>query len=193
LHTARGHDEAGSVNDQRTLDPPEVGTRRWIAGRILVRVAIALMVLMWAYVLYLAFGPGRQPPPDRLDDPTFATEAQAICDAAHDDVDELPSAIEADTATERAEIVAQANERFVAMIDALEAIAPPGEDGELVRQWIADWRVYLEDRAAFVDALRVDPEAQLLVTAKDREQITEFIDAFSADNRMIACATPIDV
>jgi hypothetical protein len=32
-----------------------------------------------------------------------------------------------------------------------------------------------------------------VVTAKDREQITEYIDAFSADNKMITCATPIDV
>ena len=38
-----------------------------------------------------------------------------------------------------------------------------------------------------------DPEARLLVTARDREQITEYIDAFAADNDMPACATPIDV
>jgi hypothetical protein len=181
------------VTDQRTLEPPATGGRRWTVGRVLVRVAVVLMVAMWAYVLYLAFGPGRQPPPDRLDDPTFATSAQAICDAAHDDVDELPSAIEAESAVERAGIVAQANARFETMVDDLEAIAPGGEDGEIVRAWVADWRIYLQDRVDFVDALRVDPDAQLLVTAKDREQVTEFIDAFSADNRMIACATPIDV
>ena len=31
------------------------------------------------------------------------------------------------------------------------------------------------------------------MTAKDREQVTEYIDAFAADNHMPACATPIDV
>jgi hypothetical protein len=31
------------------------------------------------------------------------------------------------------------------------------------------------------------------VTAKDREQITEYLDAFAADNRMPSCGTPIDV
>lgn len=181
------------MTDQRTLEPPAPGDGRWTLGRVLVRVAVVLMVAMWAYVLYLAFGPGRQPPPDRLDDPAFATHAQAICDAAHDDVDELPSAIEADTAAERAEIVAQANARFETMVGDLDAIAPRGEDGEIVREWIADWRIYLQDRVDFAEALRIDSDAQLLVTAKDREQITEFIDAFSADNRMTACATPIDV
>ena len=41
--------------------------------------------------------------------------------------------------------------------------------------------------------MRRDPEARLLVSAKDSQQITEFIDAFAADNKMISCATPIDV
>jgi len=151
------------------------------------------MVGMWAYVLYLAVGPGREPPPDRLEDPTFATEAQGICTAALDDVAQLPSAVEAGSATERAGIVAQANERFEAMLDDLDRIVPSGDDGDIVEQWLADWRTYLGDRSDFVDALRTDPDAQLLVTAKDQDQITEFIDAFSGDNRMIACATPIDV
>lgn len=167
--------------------------RRWSTGRVLAVVTVGLMVAMWAYVLYLAFGPGREPPPDRLTDPTFAVDAQAVCEAAHDDVDQLPPAIQAEDAEVRAQIVAQANERFAQMVDDLEGLAPPGEEGEIVAEWIVDWRTYLADRAAYVEALRTDPEAQLLVTAKDREQVTEFIDAFSADNRMIACATPIDV
>ncbi len=162
-------------------------------GRVLARVAVALMVGMWGYVLYLAIGPGRQPPPDRLADPTFATEAQAICSGALDDVAQLPAAVSAESAAERAGIVARANARFATMLDDLDGIVPAGEDGDLVEQWLADWRTYLGDRSDFVDALRTDPDAQLLVTAKDQDQITEFIDAFSADNRMTACATPIDV
>lgn len=162
-------------------------------GRVLAKVAVALMVGMWGYVLYLAVGPGRQPPPDRLDDPAFATLAQGICTTALDDVAQLPSAIAAESATERAGIVERANERFDAMLDDLDRIVPSGADGDIVEQWLADWRTYLGDRSDFVDALRTDPGAQLLVTAKDQDQITEFIDAFSGDNRMIACATPIDV
>jgi len=167
--------------------------RRWTVGRVLAITTVVLLVAMWGYVLYLAFGPGRQPPPDRLSDPTFATDAQAICEAAHADVDQLPRAIEATDADERADVVAEANARFTAMVDDLEAITPPGEDGQIVTEWLADWRTYLGDRADYVEALRRDPDTQLVVTAKDREQITEYIDAFSADNKMITCATPIDV
>ena len=87
----------------------------------------------------------------------------------------------------------EANDIFEAMVDDLAELAPAGEDGELVREWLADWRTYLGDREAYADAIRSDPEAQLLVSAKDREQITEYLDAFAADNRMIACATPLDV
>lgn len=167
--------------------------RRWSAGRLLVLAIVIAMVAMWGYVLYLAFGPGRQPPPDRLDDPTFALRAQTICDAAVDDVGRLPRAIDAESADQRAAIVAEANGRFDEMLDDLEAITPAGEDGELVTEWLADWRIYLDDRAGYVDALRSDPDAQLLVTPKDQEQITEFMDAFAQDNRMPACGTPIDV
>jgi hypothetical protein len=151
------------------------------------------MVAMWGYVLYLAFGPGRQPPPDRLGDPAFGVAAQAVCDAAHQEVAALPPAIEASSARERAAIVTEANAVFSAMVDDLEPLAPAGEDGRVVAAWIADWRTYLRDREAFAAALREDPDARLYVTAKDHEHVTEYIDAFAADNHMPACATPIDV
>ena len=176
-----------------TTTVEEAPGRTWPPRRVLVVVAIVLMVSMWAYVLYLAIGPGRQPPPDRLADPAFAEQAQATCEAAHGDVAALPRAIDAETAAERARIIDQANARFTEMIDDIEPLAPGGEDGEIVEAWIADWRTYLGDRAAYADALREDPEARLFVTARDREQVTEYIDAFAADNHMAACATPIDV
>lgn len=166
---------------------------RWRPSRVLVTVVVLAMVAMWGYVLYLAFGPGRQAPPDRLDDPSFAVAAQARCDAALDVVATLPAATESQTASDRAEVVEDANDVFAGMLDDLAELAPAGEDGELVREWLADWGTYLADREAYADAIRADPEAQLLVSAKDHDQITEHLDAFAADNRMTACATPLDV
>jgi len=107
---------------------------RWRASRVALAVAVVLMVAMWGYVVYLAVGPGRQPPPDRLEDPAFADAAQEVCRAALVDVGLLPPAVSAP-----------------------------------------------------------DAAARLLVTARDREQVTEFIDAFAKDNDMPACATPLDV
>lgn len=161
------------------------------------RVAAALVVVgllgMWGYVMYLALGPGRQDPPDRLEDPTFASAAQGRCSQALDQVASLPRATESETPAERASVVRQANSHFSAMLDDLSALAPPGEDGEIVEAWIADWRVYLDDREAYADAVSTDPEAQLFVSVKDNEQVTEYMDAFAQDNDIPACATPIDV
>ncbi|MGQ0831709.1 MAG: hypothetical protein ACT4OV_08530 [Microthrixaceae bacterium] len=167
--------------------------RRWGAGRVIVTVLVVGMVSMWGYVLYLAFGPGRLPPPDRLADPSFAQAAQLRCRGTLDQVAQLPRAVEARTATERAEVVEQANDLFAQMLIDLEAIAPGGDDGALVREWLADWHTYLGDRQDYAAALRRDPEARLLVTPKQRAQITEYLDGFAADNHMPACATPLDV
>lgn len=167
--------------------------RRWTPGRIVVTLLVVGMVAMWVYVLYLAFGPGRQAPPDRLDDPAFAGAAQARCSSALDEVAALPRAVDARSAAERAGVVAKANASFAAMLDDLAAMAPAGDDGELVEEWLADWRTYLGDREAYVVALRDDPDAQLLISPKDNDQITEHLDAFAADNRMPSCGTPIDV
>lgn len=171
----------------------DASERRWTPTRLLLTVLVVGMVGMWGYVVYLAFGPGRQPPPDRLDDPAFAIAAEARCSAALDEVVVLPRAVETDSAEDRAAVIDQANDLFAAMLDDLDELAPSGTDGDLVRLWLADWRIYLDDREAFATALRGDPDAQLLVTAKDREQITEYVDAFAADNHMPACATPLDV
>lgn len=167
--------------------------RRWTTGRILLAGAIAAMVAMWVYILYLAIGPGRQPPPDRLEDPTFATAAQQRCSEALDDVAALPRAGDTATADQRADVVEAANAIFTVMLEDVERLAPAGEDGEIVLEWIGDWRTYLGDRSDYAEALRSDPKADLLVSAKDNDQITKHIDAFAADNKMISCGTPIDV
>src|SRR3954447_13582627 len=59
--------EAGPV---LTETPPEpVSSGWWTPGRVIVTILVVGMVSMWAYVLFLAFGPGRQDPVDRLRDP----------------------------------------------------------------------------------------------------------------------------
>lgn len=176
-----------------TVEQTTEQQRRWTTGRLLATLAVVGMVAMWGYVIYLALGPGRQDPPDRLDDPGFGAAAQIRCSAALDAVDDLPDAIQATDPLDRADVVEQANDELTAMVDDLTQLAPSGEDGELVAKWLADWRTYLVDRADYVDALRTEEDPRLLVSTRDNDQITKFIDAFAADNDMPACGTPIDV
>jgi hypothetical protein len=132
-------------------------------------------------------------PSTASDDPAFAAAAEVRCASALAAIEALPSAAEVASATERAEVLDRANAELAAMLDDLEGAVPAGEDGEMVQRWLADWRTYLDDRAEYADRLRVDPGAQLLVTAKAGRHITRPIDGFAADNRMPSCATPPDV
>jgi hypothetical protein len=166
-------------------------------GRLMVVTVTAVMVLMWGYVLYLAFGPGRQPPVDRLDDPSFAQAAEVRCTDALSEVDELPLATESESAAERADVVHEANEIYRSMLadlDDLAALAPDGDQRDRVDQWLADWRIHLGDRQEYVDNLRVDPGARLLVSEKPGEgrHITGWIDEFALANNMPSCASPTD-
>lgn len=192
--------EPGEVKTETEpdADEPEVAApRRWTAARAGLTVVVLAMVMMWGYVLFLAFGPGRQPPIDRLDDPAFAEAGEARCAEALEEVDALPVASASDTAAERAAVLAQADAVFAGMLDDLDGmvgLAPAGDQRRRATEWLADWRTYLGDREAYADALRTDPEARLLVSEKPGEgrQITGWIDEFAKANRMPSCITPTD-
>jgi len=193
--------------DPRPENPPDAdpdgpayeAPRRSRFGRATIAVVVLSMLAMWGYVLYLAFGPGRQPPIDRLDDPAFAEAGELLCAAAVADVDELPNAGASATADERATVVDQADAVYATMLDDLAVQArtqvPAGDERDRAEAWIGDWRVYLDDRAAYAEALREDPDARMLVSEKPGEgrQITGWIDEFALANRMPSCATPTDV
>ncbi|HET6665023.1 MAG TPA: hypothetical protein VFG94_12225 [Acidimicrobiales bacterium] len=166
-------------------------------GRAVALVVICALVSMWGYVLYLAFGPGRQPPIDRLDDPAFAEAAEERCATALEEVGRLPVASASHTAAERADVLARANGVYAAMLDDLEdleTLAPAGDQRQRAGEWLADWRTYLGDRQNYATALRTDPDARLLVSAKPGkgQQITGWIDEFANANRMPSCVSPTD-
>lgn len=177
--------------------PPKPGRRFRPARVVLVAVCLA-MVAMWGYVVFLAFGPGRQPPVDRLDNPDFAQAAEPRCADAVAEVTELPSASESDTPEARADVVEEANAVFAAMLADLEELtdlAPPGDQQVRAQQWLDDWHTFLDDRAEYAEALRSDPEARMLVSEKEGtgRHVTIWIDEFANANRMPSCASPTDV
>jgi hypothetical protein len=192
-----------SPNGTTATPEPEPGRDRrgwrwWTPTRIVLALVVVALVSMWIYVLYLAFGPGRQPPLDRLADPSFAAAGETRCAAALDVVDKLPFADESPNATARADVLDQANAAFAAMLDDLDRLAvrevPVGDQRRRATEWLADWRTYLGDRQDYADRLRTDPEARLLVSPKAGQsaQVTEWIDEFAKANRMPSCVTPGD-
>lgn len=183
-------------NDGDSGDGASVG-RRSRLGRTVVLIVVCALLSMWGYVLYLAFGPGRQPPIDRLDDPAFAEAAEQRCAATLEEVDRLPVASASQTAAERADVLARANAAYAAMLDDLDdldTLAPVGDQRRRADEWLGDWRTYLGDREKYAEALRTDPDARLLVSAKagEGQQITGWIDEFARANRMPSCVSPTD-
>jgi hypothetical protein len=175
-------------------DPP---ARRWRVGRLAATGVVVALLAMWGYVLFLAFGPGRQPPVDRLDDPAFASAAEDRCAAALERIDSLPVANATPDPGERADVLDEANEAYSGMIDdlgGLTRLLPDATQRGYAEQWVADWRTHLGDRLEYARDLRTDPDARLLVSEKPGEgqQITEWIDEFAAANRMPSCKSPTD-
>lgn len=188
----RARDERAPVEEQE-----QTGARRRRPGRIAVTAVVLGLVGLWVYVIYLAVGPGRQPPIDRLSDPTFAQAAEPRCAEALAEVEELPLASESPTAAARADVLDRANGIWADAIDDIEGMVPllrdPAER-DRTRQWLADFRTFLGDRREFARALRSDPGARLLVSEKPGtgRHITGWIDEFALANRMPSCATPPD-
>jgi hypothetical protein len=182
------------TSDDRDDSAPGRGSR---GGRVVVLIVVCALVSMWGYVLFLAFGPGRQPPIDRLQDPAFADAAEERCAATLERVDRLPVASASHTAAERADVLARANGAYAAMLDdldGLQSLVPAGDQRRRANEWLGDWRTYLGDRERYADALRTDPDARLLVSEKPGEgqQITGWIDEFANANRMPSCVSPTD-
>jgi hypothetical protein len=180
-------------------DSPEPGPtgRRLTPGRLVLVALVIGMLSMWAYVVYLAFGPGRQPPVDRLDDPAFAEAGQDRCAEAIDLIDGLPSATSVGSPAERADVLDQANAELESMLDDLDAmtsLVPDAHQRGNAEEWLADWRVYLGDRQDYAEAVRTDGNAALLVSEKEGtgRQITGWIDEFALSNKMDDCVTPTD-
>lgn len=165
---------------------------RWSPGRVAGVAAMLVMVGFWAWIF--AGGP-RSTNPDRLDDRAFVERSEARCQQLRDDLDELPNAATITDPTERAEVLDDANVLVTGLVDDLEADAPTeGDDAKSVRGWIADWRTYVDDREAYADELRTDPDARFVVSESPLgDGVDKTIEIFVQVNDMRACATPGDV
>ena len=174
---------------------PENPPRRR-AGLIVAGKIFALIAAFWGWILvYQLQNRGEEDMLDRLDDLSWTDEADGICQAATDRIADLPSAPSVATAAERADVIEAATAEIEVMLQQIEAIAPTGgtRDARITELWIADYRVFLQDRLDFAAALRVDENARFLVTEKYGSHITKPIDRFARVNEMEACMSPGDV
>jgi hypothetical protein len=181
----------GGVSDEDELEPMSFGRR---TARMLAVFVMLCIACLWAYTLW---GPTKKTAPGVLADSAWAVQAQSICTDAAAEIDVLPPAYAAPDAPARAEVVQTATASLRRMLDRLATAAPAADasnDGRMIGEWLADWKLYIGDRDRYVDALEADPTARFFVTEKVKgQQITKPIDFFATYNDMPNCRTPGDL
>lgn len=162
-------------------------------GRVAAIIFAVLMVLFWLWVFS---GAPAKDNPDRLQDEAYVEDLEAKCQDLRKDLKTLPNAVEIEDAGERADVLDDANEMVGAFIEDVDASIPTDDaDAKTsLEGWLVDWRTYLRNREEYADALRKDPEAQLLLdVSKLGDSVDKAIEIFAQVNGIPDCATPGDV
>ncbi len=183
------------------MEAPPTSGSRLPSGlrRAGVLVVVASFVGIWGYVMYLSVFEGRAEPRDRLDDTDWTEAAEATCAEFTDDFADLQLASEVDSPEERADLLDAGTAISARLVDRVGGLVEPGpaDEAAAVERWLADYRVYLDDRRAYADAQR-DPahpryDEPFTVTDRGGFQIDVLVDDFAKVNDMTSCETPDDV
>ena len=170
------------------------GGRRGL--RLVVRALVAgIVVASFAIWVYAFSGLADRDAPDLLDDPSFATSAEAVCAATAADLAELPNALDAVDGPDRADQLRRSTALLEQMIvDLDDLVAGSARDVQIADAWLDDWRVLLGDRYRYADAIEVDDNAQFLVTDTGvGERLDRRITRLANTNSMPSCIAPTDV
>ena len=84
---------------------------------------------------------------------------------------------------------------YRALVADLLSIAPDQgtRDGRLVRLWLADYLVYLDDRDTYAMKFRNGIDEAFTVTKKGSRWVTDPVDEFAKANKIRECLVPLDV
>jgi hypothetical protein len=166
--------------------------KRWTIGRLVSLVLLLLIVVFWVWALSPLAPNGH---PDKLDDPTFALEAGPLCTDAVSELAILPLALSSKNPEERAQLIDSGTIIYRNLLKSLAMIAPDEatSDGEIVRLWIDDYEVYLQDRDTYAQNFRNGIDEAFTVSKKGRRWVTEPIDEFAKANDLKECMIPLDV
>lgn len=166
------------------------------AARVLVVTGLVAFIAFWTWALFFA----SKEPINRFDDTAWRQRAEGVCSTADAERLQLADFREMQDATpalvrERADIVDRATDILERMLDEVVAVDPLDAKGrDLVPQWEADYRAYLESRRVFATTLRETGEnSPFYEPVADGIPVSEKLETFAADNGMPACAPPRDL
>jgi hypothetical protein len=94
----------------------------------------------------------------------------------------------------RADLVDKATDTLETMLNDIESDQPSTEKGlALVPKWIADYRLYIEDRRDYTAELRTGSLPTFSETLVDDVPVSERVGKFARENKMRACQPPFDL
>lgn len=174
------------ISEEGEPDAPKNNIAR--AAGIAVMIGLAMA---WG----LAFaGWGKRDSPDLIKQSGYAKTAESICASTIDKIDALPKAETSHTPEERSVIVGRANALLATMLDDLDAMTvTSASDRKVHDAWLADWRAHLSDRVRYEKRLASGDPGPFTESARDRKQISNYVDQFAETNQLDSCVTPGDV
>ncbi|CAB4671406.1 MAG: hypothetical protein F2650_02780 [Actinobacteria bacterium] len=166
-----------------------------ITRGLLVSICV-LIAVMWVY----AFGFAPRESFNKINDTAWQARAQAHCKTAEDqrfsieDLTPMKADDPAALAT-KAKLVETATDYLEKAINLIASDKPSDAKGqELVPEWIADYRIYIADRRAFIVALRnATTRPYFAETDIEGVPVSERISKFARENNMKTCQTPYDL
>ena len=170
--------------------------RRNILVKVLLTGICILIGAMWVY----AFGFASRESMNRIGDESWMARSEARCLIAENDrfamenLNRLDPTSRADL-NKKADIVTIATDSLEAAIDDIEADVPSDPKGkEIVLKWIREYRIYLEDRRDFIEALRTaERRPYFAETEIEGVPVSERIGKFARENDMRTCQPPLDL
>ena len=151
---------------------------------------------MWVY----AFGFAPRESFNKINDEAWQARSQAHCKTAENQrfsiQDLTPMKPDDPTAlTKKAKLVETATNTLETAINLIASDRPSDAKGqELVPRWIADYRIYIADRRAFIVALRTATKRPYFAeTEVEGVPVSERISKFARENNMKTCQTPYDL
>jgi hypothetical protein len=151
---------------------------------------------MWFYAFVFA----SRESINRIGDEQWMSRSEAVCAAARMELQTLARPISIDPTDTaalaiKAGIVDAATDVLERAVERLSADEPADDKGRgIVPLWLADWRVYLEDRRNFADALRTaDRHPYFAETEVEGVPVSERVGKFARENDMRSCQPPTDL
>ncbi len=167
-----------------------------VIARISLTIICGLLLAMWVY----AFGFASRESANRIKDTAWMARAQAHCKTAEDQRFSMQDMSKMDPTDMNAlklksEIVDRATTSLETAINLIAADRLTDAKGQsLVPLWIADYRIYIQDRRDFAVKLRtVSKRPYFSESVIEGVPISEKIGKFARENSMKTCQPPYDL